>query len=174
MRASNARLGGKFVTNRQREGLDITSIHVTIVFVMSSIVSFARALADETRWRIVQLIFSEPMCVCELADILDMPQSSVSSHVQVIKKSGMLDSEKCEKWIYYRLALNHRHLLMTMGEFFEVSPASDAVLKTDAERAVKRLAERDESCCPLPKGLTKLRPLTPKRQIKTSPKEKTI
>lgn len=141
---------------------------------MKNIVAFAHALADETRWRIVQLIFNEPMCVCELADILEMPQSSVSSHVQVIKKSGMLDSEKCEKWIYYRLAINHRHLLMTMGEFFEVSPASDAVLKADAKRAVKRMAERDESCCPLPKGLTKLKPLTPKRQTKNLTKEKSI
>ena len=134
---------------------------------MKNIVAFSHALADETRWRIVQLIFSEPMCVCELADILDMPQSSVSSHVQVIKKSGMLDSEKCEKWIYYRLSPNHRHLLMTMAEFFESSPAGDTVLKADSERAVKRLAERDESCCPLPKGLKKLKPLTPKSKTTT-------
>ncbi|SKA85149.1 ArsR family transcriptional regulator [Prosthecobacter debontii] len=134
---------------------------------MKNIVAFAHALADETRWRIVQLIFSEPMCVCELADILDMPQSSVSSHVQVIKKSGMLDSEKCEKWIYYRLSPNHRHLLTTMVEFFEESPAGDAVLKADAEQAVKRLAERDESCCPIPKGLKKLNPLIPKPKSKT-------
>lgn len=133
---------------------------------MKNIVAFANALADETRWRIVQLIFNEPMCVCELADILEMPQSSVSSHVQVIKKSGMLDSEKCEKWIYYRLALNHRHLLKTMSEFFETSSASDAVLRTDAKRAARRMAERDESCCPPPKCLSKLRPLTPKRTAK--------
>jgi len=140
---------------------------VTINHIMKSIVSFAHALADETRWRIVQLIFNEPMCVCELADILEMPQSSVSSHMQVIKKASLLDSERCEKWIYYRVAVNHRHLLRTLGEFFEVSPASDAVLKADAENAVKRLAERDESCCPLPKGLTKLKPLVSKRHSKT-------
>lgn len=126
---------------------------------MKNLVAFSHALADSTRWRIVQLIFNEPMCVCELADILQMPQSSVSSHVQVIKKSGMLDSERCEKWIYYRLTPNHRHLLKTMGEFFESSPASDAVLKADAARAVKRMAERDESCCPLPKCLASLKPL---------------
>jgi ArsR family transcriptional regulator len=131
---------------------------------MKNIVAFAHALADETRWRIIQLVFNEPMCVCELADILEMPQSSVSSHVQVIRKAGLLDSEKCEKWLYYRLALNHRHLLATMGEFFEVSLASDAVLRADAKRAVKRLAERDESCCPLPKGLAKLKPVGRKKK----------
>ncbi len=134
---------------------------------MKNVVAFAHALADETRWRMVQLVLNEPLCVCELADILDMPQSSVSSHMQVIKKAGLLDSEKCEKWIYYRVSANHRHLLQTMGEFFEVSPASDAVLKADAKNAVKRLAERDESCCPLPKDLTKLKPLASKKGAKT-------
>lgn len=132
---------------------------------MKNIVAFAQALADETRWRMVQLIFSEPMCVCELADILDMPQSSVSSHMQVIKKSGMVDSEKREKWIYYRLATNHRPVLMTLATFFEASPTSDAVLKADAARAVQRLKERDESCCPLPQGLKKLKPLAAKSKL---------
>lgn len=130
---------------------------------MKSIVAFAHALADPTRWRIIQLIFNEPMCVCELADILGMPQSSVSSHVQVIRKAGLLASEKCEKWVYYRLAVNHRHLLAKIAEFFEVSPANDELLQADAKAAVKRLAERDESCCPLPKELAKLKPLASRK-----------
>ena len=42
---------------------------------MNSAVMFARALADETRWRIVRLVMDQAFCVCELADILEMPQS---------------------------------------------------------------------------------------------------
>lgn len=137
-------------------------------FIMTSIVAFAQAMADETRWRILQLVLNEPLCVCELADILDMPQSSVSSHVQVIKKSGMLDSERCEKWIYYRVVSNHRRLLMSISEIFEVSPAGNVMLKADAARAAKRLAEREGSCCPLPQGLVKLKPLAAKRTVKTT------
>ncbi len=137
---------------------------------MTNLVAFAHALADETRLRIVHLVLNEPLCVCELADILDMPQSSVSSHVQVIKKAGILDSERCEKWIYYRMAPNYRHLLLTMGEFFELSPGSNTTLKSDARKSVQRLAERDESCCPLPSGLSKLKPLTPKRRTVKVPK----
>lgn len=134
---------------------------------MHSVVPFAQALADETRWRIVQLLFDVPMCVCELADILQMPQSSVSSHLQVIKKGRLLDSERCEKWIYYRVAANHRHLLRNLAEFFEVSPAGNAVLGADARRAAKRLAGRDGSCCPLPKALMKLKPLPKRRKTRT-------
>ena len=120
---------------------------------MKNLVAAAHALADETRWRIIQLAVDEALCVCELADILDMPQSSVSSHVQVIKKAGLLASEQCGKWIYYRVSRNHRSLITSLGRFFEVSPATDPVLKADAKNAAKRLAQRDESCCPLPKEL---------------------
>ena len=72
-------------------GIDITLNTATINIMMKDLVTVAHALADGTRWRFLQLIFNEPMCVCEMAEILEMPQSSVSSHVQVIRKSVMLE-----------------------------------------------------------------------------------
>ncbi|RYD32453.1 MAG: ArsR family transcriptional regulator, partial [Verrucomicrobiaceae bacterium] len=98
---------------------------------MTRLTAFAHALADTSRWRILQLVAEGPVCVCELADILQMPQSSVSSHLQVIKKAGMLDSERCEKWIYYRLSPAYRQLLLTLGGFFEATPADATTLKED-------------------------------------------
>ena len=71
--------------------------------VMSEAIAFFRVLADETRWRIVRLVMDRALCVCELADILEMPQSSVSSHVQIIRKAGLLESETCGKWTYFRI-----------------------------------------------------------------------
>lgn len=121
----------------------------------NNVVLFSRALADTTRWRIVRLVMDEALCVCELADILEMPQSSVSSHVQVIRKAGLLESEKCEKWTYFRIEPKCRELIGTMEKFFE---SGDSVLKTDAARSVARLARREESCCPLPKSLKIARP----------------
>ena len=121
---------------------------------MTNVVSFAHALADETRWRIIHLVLNEPLCVCELADVLKMPQSTISSHVQVIRKSGMLESEKCGKWVYFRIEPAHRALVLSIGKFFEVSELTSAVLKRDAKNCRKRLSEREESCCPLPKQLT--------------------
>jgi ArsR family transcriptional regulator len=86
----------------------------------------------------------------------------------VIKKGGMLESERCEKWIYYRVAASHRPLLRNLAEFFEVHPAGDATLSADARRATRRLAERDGSCCPLPTSLTKLKPLPSRGEAKTT------
>lgn len=120
---------------------------------MRSLVQFSQALADETRWRIVQLVFDEALCVCELAGILRMPQSSVSSHLQVIRKAGLLEDERCEKWIYYRLDRRYRALIARLRDFFGVSPSMDSVLGEDAARARRRLARRAESCCPGPRRL---------------------
>ena len=91
------------------------------------------------------------LCVCELADILEMPQSSISSHVQVIRKAGLLESEKREKWTYFRISRNYRKLITTLDKFFEVS--EESALKADDARAKARLAERETSCCPGPKIL---------------------
>jgi ArsR family transcriptional regulator, arsenate/arsenite/antimonite-responsive transcriptional repressor len=112
-----------------------------------------QALGDPIRWRIIHLVFHEALCVCEIAEILDMPQSSVSSHLQVIRRAGLLESERCEKWIYYRVARRFRPLLETVGRYFDANPAMDALVAKDAKKAVKRLARRAETCCPGPKEL---------------------
>ena len=130
---------------------DIPRIFVTIILVMIEAVLFFRAMADETRWRIVRLVADRAMCVCELADILEMPQSSVSSHVQIIRKAGMLESETCGKWTYFRIARGHLPLLKLVMKSF---PGS-ALRGVDLKRADARMARREGSCCPGPVKLAK-------------------
>ncbi|HSJ01427.1 MAG: ArsR/SmtB family transcription factor [Verrucomicrobium sp.] len=125
---------------------------------MNNFVAFAHALADETRLRIVHLVLKEALCVCELADILEMPQSSVSSHVQVIRKAGLLDSEKRGKWVYYRMESRHRKLVQSLDTFFAVSDTLDSVLRADAASSVARLALREQVCCPPPLELATRKP----------------
>jgi ArsR family transcriptional regulator len=113
---------------------------------MNNAVVFFRALADETRWRIVRLVADRALCVCELADILGMPQSSVSSHVQIIRKAGLLESETCGKWTYFRIPGGRLPLLRGILRHFPDS----ADFAADAEKAEARLARRETSCCPGP------------------------
>ncbi|NJM36658.1 MAG: winged helix-turn-helix transcriptional regulator [Akkermansiaceae bacterium] len=118
-----------------------------------NIITFSKALADSTRWRIVRLVQDQALCVCELADILEMPQSSVSSHVQVIRKAGLLESEKCEKWTYFRIEKRYRKLIHTLDKFF--ADTEVALTQKDAARSLARLAKREASCCPGPRQLAK-------------------
>ena len=120
-----------------------------------TLIPFCRALADATRWRIIRLVLDEALCVCELADILEMPQSSISSHVQVIRKAGLLESEKCEKWTYFCISARYRELINTLGKFFPEAESSRH--QSDAARSILRLTKRENSCCPGPVSLTRNR-----------------
>jgi len=123
------------------------------IAVVATPVTFCRALSDETRWRIVRLVMERALCVCELADILDMPQSSVSSHVQIIRKAGLLESEMCGKWTYFRIMGEHLPLLHAMIRRF---PDSD-ILEQDTRKASVRLSQRATSCCMGPVKLARPR-----------------
>lgn len=121
--------------------------------VMSDPVTFFRAVADDTRWRIVRLVMDRALCVCELADVLGMPQSSVSSHVQIIRKAGLLESETCGKWTYFRIERGQLAVLKAVLKNFPDAGKYAA----DAEKAEARLAHRETSCCPGPVKLAKPR-----------------
>lgn len=63
-----------------------------------------KALAEPARWRIVNLLAAEELCVCHLVEDLDLPQPLVSHHLKVLRAAGLVDSERFKQWVYYRLA----------------------------------------------------------------------
>ena len=113
-------------------------------------IAFAHALADETRWRIIHLVFEEALCVCELADVLKLPQSTLSSHLKVIQKAELLDCERQAKWFFYRVKPEFRPLLRGLFKHFDSNKLSDPSLARDAREAAKRRTQRDSACCPSP------------------------
>ncbi len=121
---------------------------------MNDPVAFARALADATRWRIVHLVFDRALCVCELADVLGVPQSTLSSHLRVIDAAGLLDCERREKWLFYRVKPAFVPLLRAFFEHFDATPDSVPALARDARKAQTRITKREKNCCPSPAVLS--------------------
>ncbi|WP_394234382.1 metalloregulator ArsR/SmtB family transcription factor [Pseudomonas anguilliseptica] len=63
-----------------------------------------KALADETRVRLIQLLVSEgELCVCELTAALDESQPKISRHLALLRSSGLLADRRAGQWVYYRL-----------------------------------------------------------------------
>jgi len=62
-----------------------------------------QAIAEPTRWQIVQLLAREELCVCHLVDELGVPQPLVSHHLKVLREAGLVESERFRYWTYYRL-----------------------------------------------------------------------
>ncbi len=62
-----------------------------------------RVLAEPMRWRIVELLAAEELCVCHLVEELDVPQPLVSHHLKVLRDAGLVTSDRFRYWTYYRL-----------------------------------------------------------------------
>ena len=66
-------------------------------------VDIFKALAEESRLRILALLMQGEMCVCEIEDCLELTQSNASRHLTVLKNAGILTSTKKAQWAYYKL-----------------------------------------------------------------------
>jgi arsenate reductase (thioredoxin) len=66
-------------------------------------VELARALGDPLRWRIIELLASEQLCVAHLSEELATAQPLVSHHLKVLKAAGLVETDRYRYWTYYRL-----------------------------------------------------------------------
>lgn len=62
-----------------------------------------KALAEPARWRIVERLSVEELCVCHLVEELGLAQPLVSHHLKVLREAGVVESERFRQWVYYRL-----------------------------------------------------------------------
>lgn len=62
-----------------------------------------KALADQNRLKIIELLSNKPLCVCEIEKNLDLPQNLVSHHLSVLKEAKIVENCKCGKNNYYSL-----------------------------------------------------------------------
>lgn len=71
---------------------------------MKDISSIFKSLDDETRLRIMALLLEEDeLCVCYLVAVLQLPQSTVSRHLSLLKSAGWLKDRREGVWIYYSI-----------------------------------------------------------------------
>lgn len=101
-----------------------------------------RAFSDRTRLRILHLLRGGELCVCDLVDVLGVPQPTASRHLAYLRKAGLVVTRKAGYWSYYSLAPAknrfHQKLLDCLTCCFEDVPQ----LAKDA----KRLSGRGNCC----------------------------
>lgn len=70
---------------------------------MNTLLPVFKALSDETRLRILQLLKDGELCVCDIADTLSMTQPNISFHVSMLKEAGLIKDRKNGRWTHYSL-----------------------------------------------------------------------
>lgn len=70
---------------------------------MKNLMKFLGVAGDETRFRIMMLLYDRKLCVCEIHGILGLPQPKVSKHLALLREAGMVTAERSEKFVCYTL-----------------------------------------------------------------------
>lgn len=116
---------------------------------MNDIVLFGKALADPTRVRILAALLKNELCVCELADAMEMGQSTLSTHLQTLKQAGVLATTRRHKWINYSIEPSAKPALEAVLNHYSETLQADKRGQRDAERIERRLAIRVDGSCVL-------------------------
>ena len=107
--------------------------------VAATLAGTLKALADPLRLRMLSAIAVDPRgesCVCDLAELADVSQPTVSHHLKVLRTVGLLDSERRGTWVWYRVAPEKEAAVAALLEGFApavVAPTVEAETTTAAE-----------------------------------------
>lgn len=74
-----------------------------------------KVFGDSTRIRILFVLFESEVCVCDLAEVLNMTQSAISHQLRILKQSKLVKSRRDGKSIFYSLSDNHVKTIIGQG-----------------------------------------------------------
>lgn len=67
------------------------------------LIQIMKALGDETRLRILNLLSKSELCVCEIEQLLEINQSNASRHLNKLTTTGIIKYEKRALYVYYKI-----------------------------------------------------------------------
>ncbi len=104
------------------------------------IIKYCKALADETRARLVNVLLEYELNVGEIVQVMEMGQSRISRHLKILSASGLVDVRREGLWAFYRASDDGpgRVFFDGVASLFEGEPE----LKRDRNRAEKVIRER--------------------------------
>ncbi len=103
-----------------------------------------RAFSDRTRLRLLNLLSRGELCVCDLVEVLDIPQPKASRHLAYLRKAGLVLARKDGYWSYYQLAPAKNDLHTKLLECLACCVIEDPGLAKDSKALQLRLGK---GCC---------------------------
>ncbi len=104
------------------------------------------ALSDPTRFRILNLLNSGELCVCDIMKVLKEPQSKISRHLGYLRSSKLVETRKKGLWMYYRLAKPGTKMFEAIFHALKCSQSDFWELKKDF-RAFRKNKNCLVACC---------------------------
>jgi len=101
-----------------------------------------KALGDATRLRILGLLLTGEVCVCDIHESLKIPQSKASRHLAYLRRSGLVETRRDGLWIHYRLGKLADPVMAAIVDAARHGLTHVDTVHRDAERLQKRTG-----CC---------------------------
>lgn len=114
---------------------------------MKQLLDFFDVLSDETRLRILVLLYRKELCVCEICEILELSQPKISRHLAKLRDTGLVRDERQNQWIFYYLNIEdeqRKGVIRMISEDTSNSP----MLRKDLERLTLKEAGQTMCCRP--------------------------
>ena len=107
-----------------------------------------KALADETRLRLLLLLLDNgELCICDLMNALDLPQSTVSRHVAYMKNAGWLNDRRGGVWMYYSIKPGLSSFMTTLATLTRDHLSSADPVSADRQRLAAYLKTKNDTSC---------------------------
>ncbi|WP_028306773.1 ArsR/SmtB family transcription factor [Desulfitibacter alkalitolerans] len=98
------------------------------------LVQIIKALADETRLRILNLLNQEKLCVCELEYLLEINQSNASRHLNKLWMLKIITNEKKAQWVFYKINKNTLETYPFLKQLLNKELGKDGQLQRDIDK----------------------------------------
>lgn len=82
---------------------------------LKDLADFFKVFADTTRIKILCVLLKSEMCVCDLAQTLNMTQSAISHQLRILKQMKLVKNRREGKTVFYSLADSHIETIMNQG-----------------------------------------------------------
>ncbi len=107
------------------EGCDYIHVHEDIVRKVNEqmpkedklydLADFFKVFADSTRIKMLYVLMCSEMCVCDIAQILNMTQSAISHQLRTLKQMDLVRNRREGKTVFYSLADGHIKTILSQG-----------------------------------------------------------
>lgn len=104
-----------------------------------------KALGDETRIRMIGLLTQGELCVCDIMEVLSLPQSTASRHLAYLKNAGWVAGTRRGKWMYYQL--NGHMLDGSIRQLLVQYLAGLMEVQADHQKLLCLLRKKDNQSC---------------------------
>lgn len=96
---------------------------------MEKLINLFKVLSDETRMRILVLLYHKKLCVCQIQGILEEGQPKISKHLGKLRDMGFVKVERQEQFIYYYIDVDNELLKDILEKIILNSENYDTVKK---------------------------------------------